>query len=78
MRASRSLRGRRPSSARWKRSSQEKEALDAWLASEAAYAEDARETLKARVARQGEVTWQLARLETEWLENAEALERTAK
>ena len=55
----------------------EKESLDAWLASEGAYAEDARETLKARVARQGEVTWQLARLETEWLETAEALERSA-
>jgi len=56
---------------------QEKESLDAWLASEAAYAEDVRETLKARVARQGEVTWQLARLETEWLETAEALEKSA-
>jgi ATP-binding cassette subfamily F protein 3 len=49
--------------------------IDAWLASESAYAEDMRETLKARVARQGELTWQLARLESEWLDNAEALER---
>ena len=56
---------------------QEKETLDAWLASEAAYAEDARDTLKARIARQGEVTWQLARLETEWLEAADALEKSA-
>ena len=56
---------------------QEKASLDAWLASESAYAEDARETLKARIARQGEVTWQLARLETEWLETAEALEKSA-
>ena len=54
---------------------QEKEALDGFLASEAAYADDARESLKARIARQGELTWQLARLETEWLENAEALEK---
>ena len=61
------------------RSSQEKDALDAWLASEAAYAEDAqRDMLKERIARQGEVTWQLARLESEWLENAEALERIAR
>ena len=57
---------------------EEKDALDAWLASEAAYAEDARDSLKARIARQGELTWQLARLETEWLENAEALEQTTK
>ena len=55
----------------------EKEALDAWLASPAAYDEAAREDLKAKVARQGELTWQLARLETEWLEVAEALERIA-
>jgi ATP-binding cassette, subfamily F, member 3 len=57
---------------------EEKDALDAWLASEAAYAEDARDSLKERIARQGEVTWQLARLETEWLDNAEKLERAAK
>jgi ATP-binding cassette subfamily F protein 3 len=55
----------------------EKDTLDAWLASPAAYAEAAREDLKAKVARQGELTWQLARLETEWLEVAEALERVA-
>ncbi|MEO8752834.1 MAG: ATP-binding cassette domain-containing protein [Casimicrobiaceae bacterium] len=53
----------------------EKEALDAWLASPAAYAEEEREALKAKVARQGELTWQLAKLETKWLEVAEALER---
>ena len=56
---------------------EEKEELDAWLASEAAYAEAAKDVLKERIARQGEVTWQLARLESEWLENAEALERVA-
>jgi len=53
----------------------EKDALDAWLASPAAYAEEARDDLKAKVARQGELAWQLARLETQWLEVAEALER---
>ena len=52
----------------------ERDALDAWLASEDAYAEDARDSLKERIARQGELTWQLARLETEWLEVAEQLE----
>ena len=36
------------------------------------------EELKAKVARQGELTWQLARLETEWLEIAEALERAGE
>jgi len=34
-----------------------------------------RDDLKAKVARQGELAWQLARLETQWLEVAEALER---
>jgi ATP-binding cassette, subfamily F, member 3 len=53
----------------------EKEQLDAWLAAPEAYAEAMKDELKANVARQGEVTWQLARLETEWLELAEALER---
>ena len=37
-----------------------------------AYADDAREALKATLARQGELTWQLARLEAEWLEQDEA------
>jgi len=53
----------------------EKEQLDAWLAAPEAYAEAMRDELKSKVARQGEVVWQLARLETEWLELAEALER---
>ena len=53
----------------------EKKTLDAWLATSDAYAEDARETLKTSLARQGELTWQLARLEAEWLEIAEALEK---
>jgi ATP-binding cassette, subfamily F, member 3 len=53
----------------------EKEQLDAWLAAPEAYSEAMKDELKSRVARQGEVNWQLARLETEWLELAEALER---
>jgi ATP-binding cassette subfamily F protein 3 len=53
----------------------EKSELDAWLASEAAYTETPKEDLKARIARQGDVAWQLARLESEWLEVAEALEK---
>ena len=53
----------------------EKNTLDAWLASSEAYADDVRETLKKTLARQGELTWQLARLEAEWLDVAEALER---
>ena len=53
----------------------EKKALDDWLAGPTAYAEDAREQLKATVAREGEARWRLARLEAEWLDVAEALER---
>jgi ATP-binding cassette subfamily F protein 3 len=55
----------------------EKAALDEWLASPDAYAEDAKERLVASLARQGELTWALARLEAQWLEVAEALERLA-
>jgi ATP-binding cassette subfamily F protein 3 len=53
----------------------EKDALDAWLASPDAYTADAKDALKEKLARQGELTWQLARLETQWLEIAEQLER---
>jgi type II secretory pathway component PulL len=53
----------------------EKDALDAWLASSEAYAEDAKERLVAAIARQGELTWTLARLESQWLEVAAALEQ---
>jgi ATP-binding cassette subfamily F protein 3 len=53
----------------------EKVALDGWLATPEAYAEGAREKLKTALARQGEITWTLARLESQWLELAEALER---
>ncbi len=56
--------------------SKEKDALDLWLAGGAAYAEEAREELKEKLARQGELAWQLARRETEWLEAAAALEKS--
>ncbi|MBK9674604.1 MAG: ATP-binding cassette domain-containing protein [Betaproteobacteria bacterium] len=52
----------------------EKQALEEWLLLPDAYADDHREALKTRIARQGDLTWQLARLETEWLELSEALE----
>jgi ATP-binding cassette subfamily F protein 3 len=55
--------------------SEEKSELDSWLAGEDAYTDANRATLAERVARQGELTWQLARLETEWLEIADALDR---
>jgi ATP-binding cassette, subfamily F, member 3 len=53
----------------------ERRELETWLASPDAYADDQREVLRERLARQGDVTWQLARLEAEWLELSEALER---
>ena len=56
----------------------EKEALDAWLASEAAYTEAAKDELKEKIARQGEVVWQLARLETEWLESPKRWKRPGR
>jgi len=52
----------------------QKRTADEWLASDAAYVEENREQLKATVAQQGDVSWQLARLESEWLEVAEALQ----
>ena len=55
----------------------EKDALDTWLATTEAYAEDAKERLVTSIARQGELTWLLARLESEWLELAEALDQLA-
>jgi ATP-binding cassette, subfamily F, member 3 len=53
----------------------EKKSLDLWLAAPEAYVDEAREALKTALARQGELTWKLARLEAEWLELAEALDR---
>jgi ATP-binding cassette subfamily F protein 3 len=57
---------------------EEKTALDAWLATSDAYVDDAKERLVASLARQGELTWVLARLEAEWLEIAEKLERVER
>ena len=53
----------------------EKASLDAWLALAEAYDEAAKPKLVATLERAGELTWTLARLEAEWLELAEALER---
>jgi ATP-binding cassette subfamily F protein 3 len=53
----------------------EKQALEASLASPDLYGDAVRDTLNQMLARQGDVTWRLARLEAEWLEVSEALER---
>ena len=53
----------------------EKAELEAWLATSDAYAADAKERLRDALARQGELTWTLARIESEWLDIAEKLER---
>jgi ATP-binding cassette subfamily F protein 3 len=53
----------------------ERTTVNAWLASSEAYADDAKAELVAALARAGEVTWTLARLESEWLEIAEDLEK---
>jgi ATP-binding cassette subfamily F protein 3 len=53
----------------------EKQALDAWLATTEAYTEEAKPRLIEAMERTGALTWSLARLEAEWLEIAEALER---
>ena len=52
----------------------EKARLDAWLAAPEAYSEEAKEDLRVNIARQGEIVWQLARDEGEWLKIAEELE----
>ncbi len=57
--------------------STEKRGLDDWLASSEAYIEDNKERLIASLARRGDLDWQLARDEAEWLELHEALERAA-
>ena len=53
----------------------EKADADAWLAGAEAYADANRDRLKETIARQGDVGNQLARLEAEWLELAEVIER---
>ena len=53
----------------------EKRELDAWLASAEAYEDASKERLVTAVERQGEIVWTLARLESEWLDVAERLQR---
>jgi ATP-binding cassette subfamily F protein 3 len=55
----------------------EKQALDDWLSTSDAYADDMKDRLVVSIARQGELTWTLARLESEWLELAHALDQLA-
>jgi ATP-binding cassette subfamily F protein 3 len=55
----------------------ERKEIEAWLASPEAYDEAGKETLKSHVARQGDLAWQLARLEAQWLELSEALDKLA-
>jgi len=57
------------------RLAREKADADAWLAGADAYADANRDRLKETIARQGDVGSRLARLEAEWLELAEAIER---
>ena len=53
----------------------EKQELEAWLASEDAYAENNKERLLIVLERQGDLGWRLARAESAWLELQGALER---
>jgi ATP-binding cassette subfamily F protein 3 len=57
--------------------STEKRGLDEWLATSDAYIEENKERLIASLARRGDLAWELARDEAEWLELHEALERAA-
>ena len=56
----------------------EKTALEAWLASADAYTDASRDELKSKLARQGDLAWQLGRLDAEWLELGDALEKLVK
>jgi ATP-binding cassette subfamily F protein 3 len=53
----------------------ERNALDDWLSTSEAYADAAKDKLVTSLARQGELTWTLARLEAEWLELSHALDQ---
>ena len=53
----------------------EKRELDAWLAAPDAYLDANKERLKEALARNGDLGWELARVEAKWLELHEALER---
>ncbi len=53
----------------------EKRTLEHTLASPDAYTDANRDALKEMLARQGDITWQLARLEAEWLDVSATLEQ---
>jgi ATP-binding cassette, subfamily F, member 3 len=53
----------------------EKTALEAWLASADAYTDTNKDELKTRLARRGDLAWQQARLEADWLELTDAMEK---
>jgi ATP-binding cassette subfamily F protein 3 len=53
----------------------EKRELETWLASAEAYEEGNKEQLLAMLERQGDLTWQLARAEEQWLELQRQLEQ---
>jgi ATP-binding cassette subfamily F protein 3 len=53
----------------------EKQELQSWLASADAYVESNKERLIAALERQGDLTWQLARAESAWLELQAQLEQ---
>ncbi len=53
----------------------ERSSIESWLTTPEAYAEGGRDALRDTITRQGDLTWQLARLEAEWLEVSEALEK---
>jgi ATP-binding cassette subfamily F protein 3 len=53
----------------------ERQAIEAWLTKPDAYGEEGKHALRDTIARQGDLTWQLARLEAEWLEVSEALQK---
>ena len=53
----------------------ERQSIEGWLAAPDAYGEDSKNMLRETIARQGDLAWQLARLEAQWLEVSEALEK---
>ncbi|HEY1458674.1 MAG TPA: ATP-binding cassette domain-containing protein [Casimicrobiaceae bacterium] len=55
--------------------SREKRELDTWLALPDAYVDENKERLKETLARHADLGWELARVETQWLELQEALVR---
>ena len=52
----------------------ERRELETWLATEEAYADESKETLVAALERRGDLTWQLARAESAWLDLQSQLE----